>query len=170
MTVTITKVTTKDEIGTISALAREIWTQHFTPIIGASQVDYMLTRFQGAAVISSQIADGWEYYLIRSQQDWVGYTGLVPDRENGRMMISKIYLLDRARGKGLGKALLEFIEDKSMAGGCPTLWLTVNRFNEGPIAWYKRRGFEIVDEVKKDIGNGFFMDDLIMEKRIRQNG
>ena len=29
---------------------------------------------------------------------------------------------------------------------------------------YERRGFNTIDEVKKDIGGGFYMDDYIMEK------
>lgn len=166
MNVVITRAETEADIKVVAALAQEIWTQHFTPIIGAAQVDYMLTQFQSAGAIASQIAADWEYYLLRSDGEWSGYTGLIPDRENNRMMISKIYLRNQDRGKGLGKAILEFIEDRSIRDGYTTLWLTVNRHNNGPIAWYKHRGFKIVDEVKKDIGNGFCMDDFIMEKRI----
>lgn len=62
--------------------------------------------------------------------------------------------------------MLDFIEARCKTSGFVTLWLTVNRFNNGPIEWYKRHGFVIVDEVKKDIGQGFFMDDFILEKRI----
>ncbi len=166
MGVNITQVETNDDINAVATLARAIWTQHFTPIIGASQVDHMLSKFQSAEAIEGQIADGWEYYLIGSGDTWYGYTGLVPDTENSRMLLSKLYLLSNARGKGLGKALLGFIENISVTKGCQTIWLTVNRFNDTTIAWYKRRGFVIVDEVKKDIGDGFFMDDFIMEKQI----
>ena len=53
----ITKVKTDDEIDVVSALAREIWTEHFTPIIGKSQVEYMLDNFQSSHAIKSQIID-----------------------------------------------------------------------------------------------------------------
>jgi hypothetical protein len=38
----IIPVTKNDLVETVAALAREIWTEHFTPIIGESQVKYVL--------------------------------------------------------------------------------------------------------------------------------
>ncbi|MGY6274044.1 GNAT family N-acetyltransferase [Methylomonas sp. MgM2] len=161
---------TADEINVVAALAREIWTQHFTPIIGAAQVDYMLRNFQSAGAIQSQISGGGEYYLASIEHLSVGYMSLIPDSEKNEMMISKIYLKRSARGVGIGKSLLDFAEQKCVKDKIGRLWLTVNRFNAGSISWYQYRGFDIVDEVKKDIGDGFFMDDFIMEKSIRSNG
>jgi GNAT superfamily N-acetyltransferase len=96
----------------------------------------------------------------------VGYAGLVPDISNKRLMLSKLYVRKSARGKGVGKLILDFVERKCSSEGFNTLWLTVNRFNHGPISWYRKCGFVAVDEVKKDIGGGYFMDDYIMEKNI----
>lgn len=166
MPVKISRVITNGDIVSVAILAREIWTEHFTPIIGALQVEYMVEKFQSTEAIKSQIADGWEYYLAVVGKERVGYAGLVPDLKNSQLMISKIYLKDSVRGKGIGKALLDFIESRCISENISTLWLTVNRFNDGPVSWYKRRGFRVVDEVKKDIGDGFFMDDYIMEKKI----
>jgi len=92
---------------------------------------------------------------------------LVPDVANNKMMISKIYLRDSARGMGIGSKLLNFIENECSKRTLNKLWLTVNHFNAGPIEWYKQKGFEIIDEVKKDIGGSFFMDDYIMEKQLQ---
>ena len=126
----------------------------------------MLGKFQSAEAVSSQIETGWEYYLASLDGVPVGYTGLVPDIESKRLMLSKIYVRESARGKGVGNSLIDYAEQKCRNEGFETLWLTVNRFNKNPIAWYKQHGFSTVDEVKKDIGRGFFMDDYIMEKRI----
>ena len=43
-----------------------------------------------------------------------------------------------------------------------TIRLTVNKKNFS-INIYKRLGFSIVEDVKTDIGGGFFMDDYVME-------
>ena len=82
------------------------------------------------------------------------------------MMISKIYTVQSARGNGIGKKMLDFIEAKCASSNIRTLWLTVNKQNQHPISWYKHRGFKVVDSVKTDIGGGFFMDDYIMEKSV----
>jgi GNAT superfamily N-acetyltransferase len=166
MPVELIHVSTPDDIAVVERLAREIWSQHFTPIIGASQVEYMLGKFQSAEAVLSQINSGWEYYLAKVDNQAVGYAGLVPDISNKRLMLSKIYVRKSVRGTGVGKSILDFIERKCILDGLDTLWLTVNRFNHGPISWYQKCGFVTVDEVKKDIGGGFFMDDYIMEKKL----
>jgi diphthamide synthase (EF-2-diphthine--ammonia ligase) len=35
-------------IGIVESLAKEIWIEHYTPIIGRPQVDYMLENFQSS--------------------------------------------------------------------------------------------------------------------------
>ena len=126
----------------------------------------MLNKFQSSRAIASQLDEGWEYYIATHEEEYVGYTGLVPDVLGIKMLISKIYVKDSVRGRGVGNQMLDFIEDTSRKRGFNTVWLTVNRFNDSTIEWYFRHGFVTVDEVKKDIGGGFFMDDFIMEKKI----
>jgi ribosomal protein S18 acetylase RimI-like enzyme len=46
------------------------------------------------------------------------------------------------------------------------IWLTVNRYNDATIAVYEKKGFRTVRTQVADIGNGFVMDDYIMEKEI----
>ena len=167
MMVEIIHVSTPDKIAVVERLAQEIWPQHFTPIIGVSQVVYMIEKFQSAEAILSQINSGWEYYLVTVDNEMVGYAGLVPDIDAKRLMLSKIYVKKSARGKGVGKSILDFVEQKCKLEGFSTLWLTVNRFNDGPISWYEGHGFVTIDEVKKDIGGGFVMDDYVMERKIK---
>jgi GNAT superfamily N-acetyltransferase len=166
MTPTISKVVNADEVTAVAKLAEEIWREHFTPIIGADQVAYMLDKFQSAQAISNQLVDGTEYYTASVDGTLVGYTALIPDERNSKLMISKLYVRQDLRGGGFGSRLLKFIEIECEKRRFTTIWLTVNRFNHGPIRWYLRRGFQKVDEVKKDIGGGFYMDDYIMEKTI----
>ena len=162
----ILKVESNSQVDAVAKLAREIWQQHFTPIIGDAQVEYMLTKFQSSKAIASQLDEGWEYYIATREKDYVGYTGIVPNVSAGKMQISKIYVKKSIRGSGVGNLLLDFIEETSRARGFKLLRLTVNRFNDDTVKWYFRHGFKTVDEVKKDIGDGFFMDDFIMEKKI----
>ena len=42
----ILPTTTDTEIQAIATLANEIWHQHFIPIIGEAQVEYMVEKFQ----------------------------------------------------------------------------------------------------------------------------
>ena len=46
------------------------------------------------------------------------------------------------------------------------LSVTVNKGNELGIRAYEGKGFATIDAVETDIGEGYIMDDYIMEKRI----
>lgn len=162
-------VKVENEIEPVSVLAKEIWTEHFTPIIGIDQVNYMLNKYQSIEAISAQIVQGYEYFIVKHKEQSIAYFGLNPEFENNILMISKLYCRLDFRGKGLGKAMLNFIEDKALKVDISTLWLTVNRFNQSSVSWYLNRGFKIVKEEKTDIGSGFFMDDFIMEKTIHSS-
>ena len=50
--------------------------------------------------------------------------------------------------------------------GAKYLRLNVNKHNEKAIKAYLRNGFVTVESVKNDIGNGFFMDDFVMQKTL----
>lgn len=42
----------------------------------------------------------------------------------------------------------------------------MNKYNTASIKVYKNLGFIIADSIVADIGNGFVMDDYIMEKKL----
>jgi len=161
------RVSTDRDIDAVAVLARQIWTQHFPPIIGREQVDYMLEKFQSAAAITRQIREGgYEYYLVFDEGQGAGYFALVPDESGGSMQLSKLYVKQACRGRGLGRAILAWIEEACVARGVQELWLTVNKDNAGPIAFYRRVGFAIAGPIVAEIGGGFVMDDYRMVKRV----
>jgi len=149
----------------VALLAEKIWQQHFTPLIGEQQVAYMLDKFQSEAAMRQQINDGVEYFMIADSQP-CGYMALIDSGDKDRMMLSKLYVAEEYRGQGVGYQLLNFAEEICRQRERQALWLTVNRDNSDSISWYQWQGFTLVDEVKKDIGNGFFMDDFVMQKAI----
>ncbi|NJM22682.1 MAG: GNAT family N-acetyltransferase [Nostocaceae cyanobacterium CSU_2_110] len=96
--------------------------------------------------------------MIFYNQVETGYFS-VQDRGD-RLFLSKLYVLKSFRGKGIGKQAIKFIKNTFSN---PIIHLTVNKNNSDSIAFYKNVGFDIVDDVVTDIGNGFVMDDYVME-------
>jgi len=162
----ITEVTSEQQIADLALAAREIWMEHYVPIVGEPQVEYMLEKFQSEDAIAGQIAEGYEYYTLAADDETEGYIAVVPDADDGTLMISKIYVRRSARGRGFGKQMLDFVEDLCRERGLGTLWLTVNKHNSQSIAWYTRMGFGNAGPIVQDIGSGFVMDDFRMEKSL----
>jgi len=160
----IKRVTTQAQIETVARLAFEIWHQHFTPIIGKAQVDYMVEKFQSQRAITEQIEQGYCYYLLQVDGDYIGYTGTCP-REN-EMFLSKLYIKAWQRDKGYGRKAVEFIEDTAREKGLDKITLTVNKNNTDTIRAYEKFGFENTGPIITDIGGGFVMDDYEMKKQV----
>jgi len=91
----------------------------------------------------------------------VGRRGARP--RDGRLFLSKVYLLHEARGQGRFRQMLEYLRGLCREVGARTIWLTVNRRNERAIGAYRRAGFREVRAQVTDIGGGYVMDDYIME-------
>jgi GNAT superfamily N-acetyltransferase len=155
----------REQFDTVAALAHEIWYEHYVPLIGRCQVDYMVGKFQSAEAMAAQVASGYEYFLVRRSETDLGYLAVQPQPDEGQLFLSKLYLLDRYRGRGTGRACMEFIERLARDRGLKLVWLTVNKGNPSVQA-YQRLGFSIAAEIVMDIGGGFVMDDYRMEKQV----
>ena len=162
----ITKCIHLHQFSEIESLAKIIWTEHYTLIIGAEQVAYMLDKFQSVAAMQKQVAEGYEYYLIYDGEKAVGYFSILPEKEG--LFLSKIYVLAEMRGKGFGRKAMEYLEQQTIQRGLKSIRLTVNKFNTKSIEAYLKMGFEKVRPVVFDIGQGFIMDDFEMKKTLGQ--
>jgi GNAT superfamily N-acetyltransferase len=160
------QVESDDQIVQVVSLAREIWHEHYTPIIGQKQVDYMLEKFQSLGAINAQLRDGYEYYLATHNSQNAGYAAIIPNANDATLMLSKLYVRNSVRGCGLGKSMLQFVEELCRKRGFKTVWLTVNKYNANSIAWYLRMGFLNAGSVVQDVGGGFVMDDFRLAKTI----
>ena len=96
----------------------------------------------------------------------VGYTGGHAEPKTGRFFISRIYLRACERGRHFASGVIAFYEDLCRERGLRAMYLTVNKGNVLGIRAYKGNGFKVIDAVETDIGQGFVMDDYIMEKRV----
>jgi ribosomal protein S18 acetylase RimI-like enzyme len=160
------RVSDAAQIGQIAMLAQQIWHEHYTPIIGVDQVRYMLERFQSGKAIATQIShQGYDYYLIRAGEEGCGYLAVRP--EERALFLSKIYLTTQVRGRGWGRAALGFVEGLARDRGLDRISLTVNKNNNGSIAFYRASGFSVTGSVVQDIGAGYVMDDYCLERLVR---
>lgn len=151
-------------IDEVAALARAIWPRHYAAIIGEAQTAYMLEQFQSPAAIRRQLADGFLYFLAGTPGAPAdGYCALVAGRDR-RLLLSKLYVREEARRRGLGRAMVAFAERRGQALGLRELWLTVNRRNADSIAFYDRAGFTVAGTQRQEIGGGFVMDDYVLGK------
>ena len=108
----------------IEQLANTIWREHYIPIIGLEQVDYMLDKYQSVESMKDQIKNGSSYYIIYYNKKYVGYLSFNKDKDV--VFLSKIYVLHNFRGKKIGKKAMSFVEGKTQELGVSKIHLGVN--------------------------------------------
>ncbi|MDD5016877.1 MAG: GNAT family N-acetyltransferase [Eubacteriales bacterium] len=158
----IEKAADSTDIITIETLARQIWEQHYTPIIGADQVTYMLENFQSRSAIENDIASGYIYYIAYAADIPCGYCSIKHDDDG--LFLSKLYVRQAHRGKGIARAMLEHIDAYAKQHGMNRIRLTCNKRNTGSLSAYQKLGFAQIDACVTDIGGGFVMNDYVLEK------
>ncbi len=157
----IEKVISYEDILITADLAVKIWNEHYVPIIGQEQVNYMVSTFQSPGAIENQINnEHYEYYILYHQSEPSGYFAI--KQSGDELFLSKLYVLKEKRGAGLGKEGFRFISRKAKESGLLRITLTVNINNINSIKAYEKLGFKNDGPVIADIGNGFVMDDFKM--------
>jgi GNAT superfamily N-acetyltransferase len=153
------------DLASVAALADETWRQHYPGILSDAQIDYMLARGYARDALAPFVLEPQSGIALAERGgELLGFAAWQPTDARDALKLDKLYVQPRHHGEGIGSALLNHIADVARAAGCMRLVLNVNRRNDASIRWYERRGFVVRERGDFPIGNGFVMEDFIMEK------
>lgn len=157
----------ESDFDTVAQLADTIWRSHYMLMISIAQIDYMLAGRYVPERLRHYI-DSQERWLWLLRVDGVpaGYCSCSLGDDAGEMKLEQLYLLSEHKGRGFGGRMLRHVEENTRALGRSRLYLTVNKGNTDSIAMYSKSGFAVREEAVFDIGNGYVMDDHVMEKKL----
>jgi diamine N-acetyltransferase len=154
-----------NDLVTVERLAHEIWPGTYGQILSSEQLSYMLQLIYSQPSLQQQMLQQAHHFLIAEIDGQpVGFADYSL-YEPGVYKLHKIYVHANTQGKGVGKALIDHIIGKLLPQKVHILRLNVNRYNKARL-FYEKLGFTITGEEDIDIGNGFFMIDYVMEKRL----
>lgn len=156
------KATEKD-IPLLRELAEKSWKSAYANILSPEQIDYMLAEMYSEKEISSQLQNSdYHYYLILNNEIPAGFMGFELNYEQDTTKLHRIYLLEEFKGQGLGKKGLNLLKEKVKENINHRIILNVNK-NNPAIKIYESQGFKVFAEGIFDIGNGYVMDDFLLE-------
>lgn len=155
----------EQDLRLLASLAHTVWNEAYEGIVSKPQILYMLDKYQSYEAMSRQIEEeDYTYCMIRSGSRPIGYYAIAP--EEGDLFLSKIYILKEFRHTGLFRKAIDCVRNDAELLGLDRIRLTVNRDNSHAIEAYKAVGFRIVRDEDNPIGEGFVMNDHIMELRL----
>lgn len=163
---------TIQDVALIRSLADGVWQATYASILSSEQIEYMFDMMYSDDNLIKQMRDKHHHFIIIYRNDIpCAYISIEPLGE-GRYNFQKIYARREVHGTGVGRYMIEQgiewvrrIEAEAGRSGNIVIELFVNRANPA-VNFYKHMGFEIVNTRDFDIGNGFFMNDYIMERTI----
>ena len=156
--------TTTTDIPLIRELTFKVWPQTYREILTSEQIEYMLDMMFSPASLEKQMQDGCSFIIVYDDEEPVGFASFQLI-DNNVAKLHKIYVLPSQQGKGTGKFMLDYIMQEIKEQGAASLQLQVNRNNTAK-TFYEKNGFIVIEEADFDIGNGYYMNDYVMEKKL----
>ena len=163
---------TIQDVALIRSLADGVWQATYASILSPQQIEYMFDMMYSDENLTKQMRDKHHHFIIIYRNDIpCAYISIEPLGER-RYNFQKIYARSEVHGTGVGRYMIEQgiewvrRQERNSHNNAPiTIELFVNRANPA-VNFYKHMGFEIVNTRDFDIGNGYFMNDYIMERSI----
>nr|WP_315417589.1 GNAT family N-acetyltransferase [uncultured Pedobacter sp.] len=153
----------EDDIEIIMDIAAATWPSTYLDIIGQAQIDYMLDKMYNKGELLKQFMEGHIFLIAEEGENQFGFAGYSIIGHDARIYkLHKLYVLPSAHGKGVGKILINEVFNQVKDAGGSALQLNVNKYNKAK-DFYLKGGFTIKESVKLDIGEGYIMDDYVME-------
>jgi diamine N-acetyltransferase len=153
-----------NDIQYIQDIVAKTWPVTYTSILGKEQVDYMIGKFYSTPSLEEQMKNHHHFFLALNNYSPVGFASF-SHAQAKTYKLQKLYVLPGLQKKGIGKMLLETVETVAKSMGGQILQLNVNRHNKAK-KYYEKNGFMVVKEEDIDIGNGYYMNDYVMEKSL----
>lgn len=166
ITLRIAKV---QDLPVIQSIGTTTYGPAYTQLLGQVQVDYMLEQFYSITALNKQLMEGHIFLIAEDNGKDVAFASYsLFDGEEVTVKLHKLYVLPEEHGKGLGKLLINEVRDKALRMHATSLRLNVNRYNKAK-NFYEKAGFVVKETVDIEIGNGFFMNDYVMELALPQS-
>lgn len=163
--------TTDAQLKVLEKLAANIWNECYKGIFPPEQLEYMVKKYQSFEALREQIDSGTVYFVVEIDKVPVGYYAFErrnDDKLYGKeyLFISKIYLRADIRHKGIATLMLKQIRKYARKNGLELIKLYVNRKNAHAISVFSHTGMRIINELDRDIGEGFTAEDYLMGKMV----
>ena len=153
----------ENQIPAIIALAKRTWYATYSSLVPLEQIAYMLDMFYSEPLLREQMNDSKHLFLVLIEGDeLLGYSHCI--ELDDKVKLSKLYFAPEQQGKGLGKRLMNAIEDETRSLGFSLIELCVNRGNAAQY-FYEKMGFEVIESKDFPIGD-YWMNDFVMQKVI----
>ena len=129
---------------------RKVLVEMGVPKVGTAYEDKELD-----AMFQAYSKPRFQYYVVEDQETILGGAGIAPLKEGGPSVceLQKMYFLPEARGKGLGKQMIDLCLDFAKANDFQLCYIETMPNMLDAQALYKKVGFQYIDHAMGNTGH-----------------
>ncbi len=141
---------TPDDNAQVAQVVRKVLLEMGVPKIGTAYADKALDDMYGAYNIAKAT-----YFVVEDNGQIIGCAGIAQlDNYEGNVCeLQKMYLLEEARGRGLGSKMITVCLAKAKSYGFEQCYLETMPYMKAAQKLYKKNGFEYIEAPMGDTGH-----------------
>jgi ribosomal protein S18 acetylase RimI-like enzyme len=143
----------QDDLEVVRYILWETWKESYSSFI---PVDDLLAYFNEhctSKILLEQYNDTKVTGFVAEYDEVIaGYEKTYYNKNENRLYVHQLYILSVYQNLGLGKKLMKSAAELAQAMGLDKIWLGVMVKNESAVAWYKKMGYEVVENAPFTMG------------------
>lgn len=155
---------TTEDVEAVRAVAQASWEADYPDILSRETAQEGVEEWYAPERMRMEIeSDDALVPVAESEGDIIGFAHSVEDEGGGTIL--RIYVAPEHRKRGVGGDLLEHARDELKARGAERVHAMVLAENELGNEFYRRRGFELVEESETVIRERTYRENVYAAKR-----
>lgn len=144
---------TLDDTNGIQKVLFNTWLASYADFIPVTDIQWYFNNYYSEANFA-QLFEEKECisFVSEVKQHIVGYARMKINQEQKRCYLESLYVLPEFQGKGIGTGLLKIVEQRAQEHSFNQIWLGVMEQNVPSLEWYKKLGFNFVEQSPFQMG------------------
>lgn len=150
---TIYREWTLDDTNEIQKVLFNTWLASYSDFIPMTDIQWYFNNYYSDINFARLFDDtNTTSYVAEIKKNIVGYARMKINEEQKRCYLESLYVLPEFQGKGIGTDLLKIVEQNALKHSFHQIWLGVMEQNIPSLEWYKKLGFQFVEQSPFQMG------------------
>ncbi len=150
---TIYREWTLDDTNEIQKVLFNTWLASYSDFIPMTDIQWYFNNYYSDINFARLFDDtNTTSYVAEIKKNIVGYARMKINEQQNRCYLESLYVLPEFQGKGIGTDLLKIVEQNALKNSFNQIWLGVMEQNIPSLEWYKKLGFQFVEQSPFQMG------------------
>ena len=143
----------QDDLEVVRFILWETWKESYSSFIPADDLLDYFNKQCTSKILSEQYNDPKVNGFVAEYDEVIaGYEKTYYNKDENRLYVHQLYILSVYQNLGLGKKLMKSAAELAQSMGLDKIWLGVMVKNEPAVSWYKKMGYEVVENAPFTMG------------------